>query len=449
MTNTSFKRNRNVLLSGIFETKDQAVVQKFGVITEFLNENRSVIFLGKKEEYNYDRLVEVLSKVITSANRDYQIDVASFSLNELNETTVASVFLDLSTYNSSKLWNKKSNPSNVKQFDLLLSKEIDKTQYKKASVIANAVNFARNLQIMPPNELNSENLADLIVKETKSLLSKNFNVKVLNKKQIEELKMGLLLSVNRGSTFEPRVVVLEYTGNPKSKDRTVYVGKGITFDSGGYNIKTGRNMLGMKFDMSGSAIVASSLMAIAQLKPESNVSAVMMITDNRVNGDASLPDSVWTSMNGKSVEINNTDAEGRLVLADGITYAIRNLKATRVIDVATLTGAMLVALGTTYTGIWSTTDQAWEDLNNAAKRSHELVWRMPFNKAFAKNITKSEVADLKNTDLSGLGGSCSAAMFLKEFSEDVEFIHIDVAGTAEQNGVPTGSLVKTLTELTL
>jgi len=205
------------------------------------------------------------------------------------------------------------------------------------------------LGITPPNELNSEQLAKIVVEDFKEY--KNLSVKVLEKKEIEKLGMGLLLSVNRGSVYEPRVVIIEYKGNPDSNKKTVLIGKGITFDSGGYNIKTGRNMLGMKYDMSGSAIVASVLKSVAQLKPKTNVSAIMCITDNRVNGDASLPDSVWTSMSGKTVEINNTDAEGRLVMADGLYYGADVLKATRLIDVATLTGAMVAALGDTYTGI--------------------------------------------------------------------------------------------------
>ena len=136
--------------------------------------------------------------------------------------------------------------------------------------------------------------------------------------------MDLLLSVNKGSVYEPRVVIIEYKGDPKSSEKTVYVGKGITFDSGGYSLKPPKFMLGMKYDMSGSAIVASAMKAIAQLKPKKNISAIMCITDNRINGDASLPDSVYTSMSGKTVEVNNTDAEGRLVLADGLYYGANN-----------------------------------------------------------------------------------------------------------------------------
>ncbi|SYV90454.1 Cytosol aminopeptidase, partial [Metamycoplasma alkalescens] len=168
----------------------------------------------------------------------------------------------------------------------------------------------------------------------------------------------MLLAVNSGSSYDPRVVVLEYSGNKKSKEKFVYVGKGITFDSGGYNTK-GYHMEGMKFDMSGSAIVAYALKTIAQLKIKANVAAVMMLTDNTIDTHATVPESVVTSMSGKSVEITDTDAEGRLVLGDGIYYAAKNLKASLIVDVATLTGAMVRALGKTYSGIYATNDQRW------------------------------------------------------------------------------------------
>lgn len=451
MDKPSSKRNENVLLKGTFTKNNDQIIDKFGVITEFLAENEAYIYLGKKEEFTTDKLEQALASILKGANRSYQVDIKTFTTKTIDATAVAVAFVAVHESVKTKLWNLKTNQKDSKVEVTLYekSKSVKDEAFNKALILAKQVTFARNLQIMSPNTLDSETLANKIVEATKELVNDKFSVKVLDKEQIEKHKMGLILSVNRGSMFEPRVVVLEYKGNPRSKNKTVYVGKGITFDSGGYNIKTGRNMVGMKFDMSGAAIVASSLMAIAQLNPKSNVAAVMMITDNRVNGDASIPDSVWVSMNGKSVEVNNTDAEGRLVLADGITYAIRNLKATRVIDVATLTGAVLVALGETYTGVWSTNDKAWIELENASKKSNELLWRMPFHDKFAQYIKKSQVADLKNTDFTGLGGSISAAMFLKEFSEDVEFIHCDVAGTANQSEIPTGVLVRTLTELAL
>ena len=217
--------------------------------------------------------------------------------------------------------------------------------------------------------------------------------------------MNLLLAVNSGSNYEPRVVVIEYKGDTTSNKKDAFVGKGITFDAGGYNIKTGKYMLGMKYDMSATAIITAAMKCIAIKKPKKNVVAVLCITDNIVSKTSTLPDSIITSMNGMTVEINNTDAEGRLVLADGITYAIRKCNATRIIDLSTLTGAIITALGTTYAGIWSTCDNCFNKMSDAAKWADENIWRMPFHKDYIRFMKKVKVADIKNTNYDGEGSS--------------------------------------------
>ncbi|KUH47643.1 M17 family metallopeptidase [Mycoplasmopsis meleagridis] len=447
------EKTSDVILKAFFKGDEikPYLIEKQGQITEYLNENVAYVYLGEKEKLTKEELLDIFKNIASSQVRTYLVDIKSFKTPSLCKCEVlpilvkATYFIKADLYNE-KISKKENNFELLPYLDEEISKDL-KNAFEKEIILSEATNFARNLQIMPPNICNSEYLADIVAKDLEQY--SNLKITVLNKKEIEKLQMGLLLSVNRGSMYEPRVVVIEYNGNSKSKEKTVMVGKGITFDSGGYSLKGSRHMLGMKFDMSGAVIVASVMKAIAQLKPKKNFSAVMCITDNRINGDASLPDSVWKSMNGKSVEINNTDAEGRLVMADGLTYAVRKLNATRLIDVATLTGAILSALGTTYTGVWATSDDAWNDIYKAAKNAGELIWRMPFDSAFAKNIKKSKVADLKNTDLSGMGGSNSAAMFLKEFTEDIEYIHCDVAGTAEISEEPQGVLVHTLTELAL
>ncbi|WP_322935282.1 leucyl aminopeptidase family protein [Mycoplasmopsis felis] len=447
------QKNNMMLLRAVFKGDElpQNLVEKANKVTEYFDKNEAVVFLGEEKNYNYDTVFNFAKTLFTNQVRDLQIDLDSFVKGQVCIPCVTKAFTHAYNYVNADIYSAKTSPKPERYQISLLSKEPTQRYegaLKEANVLSDAVNYARNLQILPPNICNSEYLAETVLKDLSEY--KNLKISVLTKKEIQELGMGLLLSVNRGSMYEPRVVVIEYNGNPESSEKTVYVGKGITFDSGGYSLKPSRSLIGMKFDMSGSVFVASAMKAIAQLQPKTNVSAIMCITDNRVNGDASLPDSVWKSMNGKTVEINNTDAEGRLVMADGITYAVRNLKATRIVDVATLTGAILVALGSTYTGVWSTTEKGWEELSKAANEQHELVWRMPLDDAFGKEIKNSVIADLKNTDLSGAGGgSSSAAMFLKEFTEGVEYIHLDVAGTAEQGGRPTGVMVKTLVQLAL
>ncbi|WP_322908867.1 leucyl aminopeptidase family protein [Mycoplasmopsis felis] len=447
------QKNNMMLLRAVFKGDElpQNLVEKANKVTEYFDKNEAVVFLGEEKNYNYDTVFNFAKTLFTNQVRDLQIDLDSFVKGQVCIPCVTKAFTHAYNYVNADIYSAKTSPKPERYQISLLSKEPTQRYegaLKEANVLSDAVNYARNLQILPPNICNSEYLAETVLKDLS--VYKNLKISVLTKKEIQELGMGLLLSVNKGSMYEPRVVVIEYNGNPESSEKTVYVGKGITFDSGGYSLKPSRSLIGMKFDMSGSVFVASAMKAIAQLQPKTNVSAIMCITDNRVNGDASLPDSVWKSMNGKTVEINNTDAEGRLVMADGITYAVRNLKATRIVDVATLTGAILVALGSTYTGVWSTTEKGWEELSKAANEQHELVWRMPLDDAFGKEIKNSVIADLKNTDLSGAGGgSSSAAMFLKEFTEGVEYIHLDVAGTAEQGGRPTGVMVKTLVQLAL
>ncbi|MCE6090599.1 leucyl aminopeptidase family protein [Mycoplasmopsis agalactiae] len=446
------KRDNNMLLKATFdeETSCNFLIKKDSSITEYHEKNEALAYFSKRDSLSFSDLEGFFKGLAVNANRNYQVDLASFATEKLPLAKVTDAFVRTVYFAKGEIYSarKKDEKEEVELIPFIekVTSEVSE-QFNKSLVLARATNFARDLQIMPPNICNSEFLAEKVVKDLAQY--ENLKVTVLKKKEIEELKMGLLLSVNRGSVYEPRVVVIEYNGDKDSKEKTVMIGKGITFDSGGYSLKPSRSMVSMKFDMSGSAIVAATMKAIAQLKPKKNVAAIMCITDNRVNGDASLPDSVWVAMNGKSVEINNTDAEGRLVMADGLVYGAKVLNATRLIDVATLTGAMVVALGQTYTGTWATSDKAWEDIKKAADNANELIWRMPLDKAFAKNIKSSKVADLKNTDFSGNAGSCSAAMFLAEFTEGVEHIHLDVAGTAEISEVPQGIMVKTLTELSL
>ncbi|BAP39452.1 M17 family metallopeptidase [Metamycoplasma canadense] len=446
------KRNDYLLLKAVYSNDELPtnLVKKEFAITEFLSQNIAYVYMGDKKNINFDKMYNFAVSLGLNAARNYQIDLNTFAVEEqicIFDTTDA--FTKGINFSAAKLFNKKTiyRKENKNSLSLYIENP-SKTLlefFNKSVILSEALNWARDLGVTPPNELNSEQLAFAVAKELGQY--KNLKLTILNKKEIEKLGMGLLLSVNRGSMYEPRFVVIEYNGNKNSNEKTVLVGKGITFDSGGYNIKTGRHMVGMKYDMGGSAIVAAVMKIIAQTKPNKNVAAIMCITDNRVNGDASLPDSVWTSMSGKTVEVNNTDAEGRLVMADGLYYGATKLKATRLIDVATLTGAMILVLGDTYTGVWATSDKAWDDVKKAADKQHELVWRMPFDEEFSSFIKGSIVADLKNTDFTGNAGSSSAAMFLKEFTNNIEYIHFDVAGTCDVNEKPMFAMVKTISEL--
>ncbi|QDY88249.1 M17 family metallopeptidase [Mycoplasma anserisalpingitidis] len=440
--------SENLLVSAVFEQNAPKFVKKEnGSFLIDKSTNKAYLYFEEKK-YNYFELKKQISKIF-AVDSNIDIDLKSFVKNHLSEQNLIRLLISDFNFNEAKLFkrNKKSEKvEEEKEFTINVVVE-NFSQYKElineVTVISQAVNDCRNLQIMPENFLNSEVLAEKIADDFQNI--ENLKVRVLTKAQIRELNMGLLLSVNKGSTHEPRVVVVEYKNNPESKEHNVYVGKGITFDTGGVNTK-GYHMGGMKFDMSGSVIVAYAVKAMAQLKLKVNASAVMMITDNRLANDASLPENIYESMSGKWVEVTDTDAEGRLVLADGLYYGASELKATQLVDVATLTGSLSYALGSVYTGIWSTDDKKWELFNQAANVSYEKVWRMPLHEDFHKSNKESKVADLNNYSSSSKSDSNSAAMFLKEFTNDVPYIHCDVAFTADIKGEPQGVLIPTLVE---
>jgi leucyl aminopeptidase len=278
----------------------------------------------------------------------------------------------------------------------------------------------------------------------------NLSLKILSLKEIQELKMNLLLSVNAGNyEKEPAyVVVLEYLGDSSSTKKLGIVGKGITFDSGGYCLKPSSAMQDMKFDMSGAAISCASIFAIAELQLKINVAVVACITENKIGSQANLIDSVITAMDGTTVEINNTDAEGRLVLADGITYALNELQADKIITVATLTGAILIALGSEITGTFSNNDELFNQFNCASKETYEDVARLPLHSSHYESIKSSEVAQLSNIGKNSYGGSCTAAAFLEIFAKKKPFLHLDIAGTAYEKHRGKGVMVKTIVKFT-
>ncbi|QDF65240.1 M17 family metallopeptidase [Mycoplasma nasistruthionis] len=418
-------------------------------VTDNLVDKVSYLYIDQKHQ-TLDELKDLIQNFTQSADRNYLIDIASFS-QIFDYSEVLRLIYSSVSFAKAKLFKKSSDKSEDKESEIgLLISEQDQKQHSqlidKLNYLNQAITKVRDFQIKPENFLNSEMLAAQVAYDLSGI--ENLSITTLTKKEISELGMNLLLSVNQGSVHEPRVVVVEYNGNPESQEKISLVGKGITFDTGGVNTK-GYHMEGMKYDMSGSVIVAYAVKVLAQLKAKVNVSAVMCITDNRINNDASLPENVYQSMSGKWVEVVDTDAEGRLVLADGIYYAAKELKATTIVDVATLTGAILTALGNVYTGIWSTNDEKWSSFESAAKLAQEKVWRMPLHKDYHKGNTSSKVADLANWSKQVRPDSSQAAMFLKEFTNDVDFIHCDVAGTADVNGEPQGVLVSTLVEFGL
>jgi leucyl aminopeptidase len=299
-----------------------------------------------------------------------------------------------------------------------------------ALVAAEAANRARDLQNLPSNELTPAALAARA--EEIAAAYDNVEVEILDREAIAAAGMGGLVAVSQGTEVEPRLISLRYHGGG-SGPRIGLVGKAVTFDSGGISIKPSAGMQEMKMDMSGGAAVLEAFAAIAELGLELELVAVVPSTENMPSGTAIKPGDIITQLNGKTVEVNNTDAEGRLILADALTFCVRELGAERLVDLATLTGAVVVALGSTYAALISN-DDAWAaEVERAAAESGELAWRLPLHPEY-KQLTKGTVADLTNASSKRKAGTIYAGSFLEEFVDDVPWVHLDIAGTAWDTG---------------
>ena len=323
--------------------------------------------------------------------------------------------------------------------------------FDEGVVLGDAQNFARSLVNEPGNVLTPTELG----KRTKAMCE-SFGIacEVHSIDKILELKMGALAAVTQGSSEPPALIVMRYEpaiAPPEGSPVLALVGKGITFDTGGISIKPADNMDKMKYDMAGAAAMIGAMQAIAQLKPNVRVMSIVCSCENMPDGKAFKPGDVITAMSGKTIEIMNTDAEGRLVLADGLHYA-KTLGATHLINAATLTGAIGVALGLLNAGLFSNDDETTQNFLNGYAVAGEKFWRMPCTDDYREQI-KSQIADIMNTGGSRYGGAITAAMFLKEFAEETPWIHLDIAGTAWiddnkpwQSRGPSGVGVRSITE---
>jgi leucyl aminopeptidase len=318
---------------------------------------------------------------------------------------------------------------------------------ERGRVIGEAVNLARDMANEP-----GAYLTPTIMAERAREVANEFNlsIDVLDEERMQQEGMGSLLSVARGSDEPAKLIILKYTPESpiKSDGLLAFVGKGVTFDSGGISLKPGENMELMKYDMTGGATVIAAMQAIAQLKPPIPVLGVVPATENLPSGKATKPGDVVRAMTGKTIEVINTDAEGRLILADAIAYA-KKLGATRIIDMATLTGAVSIALGDVNAAVLGTDQELIDEIIAAGSEAGEKFWQLPLDKEYSKQI-KSDIADIKNVG-GRKAGTITAAAFLKEFADGVSWAHLDIAGTAWGDDAkpyrskgPTGIAVRTL-----
>jgi len=316
----------------------------------------------------------------------------------------------------------------------------------KAQQICDGVILAKELVAAPANSITSVTLAEIV----QEMAAENgLEVEILEKEDCEKLGMGAYLGVAQASDIPPKFIHLTYKPEGTPRRKVAIIGKGVTFDSGGLNLKTGGSGIEtMKMDMGGAGATFGAAKAIAQLKPNVEVHFISAATENMISGHAMHPGDILTASNGKTIEVNNTDAEGRLTLADALVFA-EKLGVDAIVDLATLTGACVIALGNDIGGLWSTNDLLAEQLKTAAEIAGEKIWQMPLEEKYFEGM-KSEIADMKNVG-SRQGGSITAALFLKQFIQETPWAHLDIAGTAwadKESGLnnpgATGFPVRTL-----
>lgn len=354
-------------------------------------------------------------------------DVGKVSANEAAAHLAYGALLK--SYRFDKYFTKQKEEDKPKLTKLSIACDENRkvsSHYKELEAVANGVFLARDVVSEPPNVLYPESYADILKKKLKPL---GVKVTVLGEAQMEKLGMGSLLSVGDGSRKESKLVVMEYKNGKKSDKPVAFVGKGVTFDTGGISIKPSNGMEDMKYDMGGSASVVGTMCALAGRKAKVNAIGVVGLVENMPDGNATRPSDVVTSMSGQTIEILNTDAEGRLVLADALWYTQEKFKPQWMIDLATLTGAMVVALGQHRAGIFSNNDKLSENIHKVGEKVKERVWRMPMGDEYNAQMD-SKIADVQNISNMKGAGSITAAQFLERFVNDTPWLHIDIAGVA-------------------
>jgi leucyl aminopeptidase len=379
--------------------------------------------LGKRNELDAERARVAAAAVAARAG---ELGTVSLSWDTPAGEDVAAGVVEgtlLKLYRFDRLKSSDDNGSAVEALELTGA---DEAEVERARVGAEAANAARDLQNLPANYATPTFLAERageIADQHDAL-----EVELFDREAIEAMGMGAFAAVAQGSHTEPRLIVLRYRPPGAAGPHLGYVGKGVTFDTGGISIKPSSKMQEMKYDMSGAAAVIEATGAIARLGLPVTLTAVVPSTENMPSGHAVKPGDVVTAKNGKTIEINNTDAEGRLILADSLCYAVEQ-GADRLVDIATLTGAVLYALGHTYAGLWSNDDDWFEHVRAASDTSGELGWRMPLHPEYL-DLTKGTFADLQNSSEQRVAQSNYAAEFLRQFVADRPWVHVDIAGTA-------------------
>ncbi|MEX0300384.1 MAG: leucyl aminopeptidase [Kordiimonas sp.] len=385
-----------------------------------------LVGVGKVAEVKPADWVEVGGSITAAlANSGSEVATISADIDGVDAVAVAEGAL-LRSYRFDKYRTKeaKSKKPTLKTISIATDKSGDVSkEFEARAKVSEGVFLTRDLISEPANILHPESFAA----EIKTLSEIGVEVEVLGEAEMAELGMGSLLSVGQGSEKESQLAIMRWNGAGENDQPIAFVGKGVTFDTGGISLKPGPGMEQMKWDMGGAGTVVGLMKALAGRKAKVNVVAVVGLVENMPSGNASRPGDVVTSMSGQTIEILNTDAEGRLVLADAIWYTQDRYKPKFIIDLATLTGAIIVSLGHEHAGIFSDNDELCEQLSKAGRDTGDKVWRLPLHKNYDKLID-CQIADMQNIGGKG-AGSITAAQFLRRFTNDTPWVHIDVAGT--------------------
>jgi leucyl aminopeptidase len=394
-----------------------------------------LVGLGKAEKFQIDYVRQASATAVTAARK---LGVSNVTLlppacdlepMALAQALAEGALMGLYTMKKYKTVTEENDKDRLSEVYVLANATTEKAYARgveRGHILAEAVNMARDLGNSPGNDVTPTYLA-----ETAHAIAEGTSLqcRVLRQEDMQELNMGCLLGVAQGSEQPPAFIILDHAPQGTQEQPIVLIGKGLTFDSGGISIKPAANMEDMKMDMSGGATVLGTMQALARLKYPRRVMGLVPSSENLLNGKAVKPGDILKAMSGKTVEVINTDAEGRLILADALAYAVQELKPACMVDLATLTGAVVVALGSHATGMMGTDDTLMESIKSAGDRTGERVWQLPLFDEYSKQI-KSDFADLKNVAANREAGSIIGGAFLKEFAGETPWVHLDIAGTA-------------------
>ncbi len=442
---TAKKSIQIALKKGDLGEKSASTLMLYG-LSGFKAERVLLLCLGEKKSFDGRKLASAMSTAVALLDKNSTRDCTLVMPEELQKNgEVYAATRDLviaaeeQLYRFDQCKSKNNHPKKpLGKLTLLTQDRKQVSTLKKAlkhgSAIAAGMGLAKDLANLPGNICTPSYLADTARKLGRK--STRLKTTALTEKQMQRLGMGALLSVSRGSREPAKLIILEYRGGKENSRPVVLVGKGLTFDAGGISIKPSANMDEMKYDMCGGASVLGTLQACAELELPLNIIGIVPSSENLPDGDANKPGDIVTSMAGLTIEILNTDAEGRLILCDALTYAER-FKPAAVIDIATLTGACVVALGHHTTGLLGNDDKLADELLQAGKDIHDPAWRLPMNEDYARQLD-SNFADIANIGGKG-AGTITAACFLGNFTEKYKWVHLDIAGTAWKSGSDKGA----------